>query len=160
MVVILPHDNRYVLDVYFARSNAHLSSGWFVLLTSLLGFYRVKRWERGILASQQATQQRGAPTPATGVTFMSGLEQNFALNGVSRIELLRQGLGLRRAEDLNEEYIHHEANVDPSQIRIRANELIVSPPLDPNDPHRTQAIIQGMQQDTRLRNSLRDAGFL
>ena len=35
-------------------------SGWFILLTSLLGFWRVKRWERGILSSQDE-----APAPST-----------------------------------------------------------------------------------------------
>lgn len=35
-----------------------MTVGWFVLLTSMLGFWRVKRWERGI---RQASEP--APTP-------------------------------------------------------------------------------------------------
>ncbi|KAF8573538.1 hypothetical protein K439DRAFT_1399704 [Ramaria rubella] len=37
-----------------------MSVGWFVLLTSLLGFWRVKRWERGI---RQASEPVPTPTP-------------------------------------------------------------------------------------------------
>ena len=36
-----------------------MSVGWFVLLTSLLGFWRVKRWERGI---RQANEAPAIPT--------------------------------------------------------------------------------------------------
>jgi len=34
-----------------------MTVGWFILLTSALGFWRVKRWERGIVASQRENNQ-------------------------------------------------------------------------------------------------------
>ena len=38
------------------------SSGWFILLTSLLGFWRVKRWERSILESQNPAPSQPQPS--------------------------------------------------------------------------------------------------
>ncbi|KIJ52498.1 hypothetical protein M422DRAFT_26081 [Sphaerobolus stellatus SS14] len=40
-----------------------MSAGWFILLTSFLGYWRVKRWEAGI---RQATEPAPAAIPASG----------------------------------------------------------------------------------------------
>lgn len=54
-----------------------MSIGWFVLLTSLLGFWRVKRWEHGI---RQANE---APIPTAGdlnnTVFMSRVMTVFGI---------------------------------------------------------------------------------
>lgn len=127
-----------------------MTIGWFILLTSLLGFYRVKRWEKGILASQQASQPREAPPqPASSGRFTNNLEQTFALNGMSRIELLRSGFGLSRSQ-------RTENNNDST---VQAEAVTVTRPLDPNNPADRHAI-EVAEQDNRLRENLRAAGFL
>lgn len=130
---------------------ANLCTGWFILLTSLLGFYRVKRWEKGILASQQASQPRETPAqPApSGRMFSTNLEQAFALNGMSRIELLRQGFGLSRNPPRQEATPEYAVRAEAGGVR----------PLDPNNPADRQAI-EVSEQDLRLRENLRAAGFL
>ncbi|KAH6915324.1 metal homeostatis protein bsd2 [Coprinopsis sp. MPI-PUGE-AT-0042] len=128
-----------------------MTIGWFILLTSLLGFYRVKRWEKGILASQQASQSREAPPqPApSGRMFSNNLEQTFALNGMSRIELLRAGFGLSRNRPTQE----------ASDAAAQAEAGVTMRPLDPNNPADRHAI-EVSEQDNRLRENLRAAGFL
>lgn len=123
-----------------------MTIGWFILLTSLLGFYRVKRWEKRILASQQASQPREAPQPASGRST-NGVEQTFALNGLSRIEILRQGFTLSRSP--------RPADNEPA---VQA-EAVAARPLDPNNPADRHAI-EVADQDNRLRENLRAAGFL
>jgi len=148
-----------------------MTIGWFILLTSLLGFYRVKRWERGILASQQASEApRDAPTqtPGTAVTFIAPFEQAFALQGMSRIELLRQGLGMRRRsaegdaevlQPLTDAELSRAESGEQPTIHVHGDDVIIAPPLDPNDP-RTPAIIRAMEQEASMRHSLRAAGFM
>ncbi|KAF8529883.1 hypothetical protein JB92DRAFT_3106579 [Gautieria morchelliformis] len=59
-----------------------MSIGWFVLLTSLLGFWRVKRWEHGI---------RQASEPPTSTTE--------ALYGGARVPSLRNLFGVIASDD-------------------------------------------------------------
>ncbi|PFH52839.1 hypothetical protein AMATHDRAFT_1881 [Amanita thiersii Skay4041] len=69
-----------------------MTIGWFILLTSILGFWRVKRWERGILASQRETSTSNAGGQVN-LAVVSQLERAFGLRGISRPELFRQGFG-------------------------------------------------------------------
>lgn len=80
--------------------------GWFILLTSLLGFWRVKRWERGILSPRRAAAPRTAEQTAHDVALISNLEQAFGLPIISRRDL-RAGLGFGR-RDSGREYVVHE----------------------------------------------------
>ncbi|KAG8987314.1 hypothetical protein FRB90_003411 [Tulasnella sp. 427] len=78
-----------------------MTVGWFVLLTSVLGFWRVKRWERGVRrAAHEAANPRPPPTAeelAQEQEIISSIEAAFGLvntrvqNGADRI---RSGLGL------------------------------------------------------------------
>lgn len=78
-----------------------MTVGWFVLLTSVLGFWRVKRWERGVRrAAHEAANPRPPPTAeelAQEQEIISQIEAAFGLvhtrvqNGADRI---RTGLGL------------------------------------------------------------------
>lgn len=80
--------------------------GWFILLTSLLGFWRVKRWERGILSPRRAAAPRTAEQSARDIALISNLEQAFGLPIISRRDL-RAGLGFGR-RDSGREYVVHE----------------------------------------------------
>lgn len=122
-----------------------MTVGWFILLTSLLGFWRVKRWERNIVASQQP-----ASSDATrSVRF--NLEQAFGLHGLPSGDFFRQGFGLRtRQEDIEAQT---EANtseeVDENDAMLRSD-----------DPQRAQLIVDLRSNERRLQNDLRAAGLL
>jgi hypothetical protein len=84
--------------------------GWFILLTSLLSFWRVKRWERGILTPQRLPAPRTAEEAARDHALISNIEEAFGLPILSRSDL-RAGLGFGgRARDSEREYIVHEAD--------------------------------------------------
>jgi hypothetical protein len=51
MAFILAHDAWYVLVHLLNSSVGNLCAGWFLLLSSIIGFWRVKRWESSIRAS-------------------------------------------------------------------------------------------------------------
>jgi hypothetical protein len=90
-----------------------MTAGWFVLLTSLLSYWRVKRYERKILHSQQA-QSQSVPTTSSVPGAMGGgggedgadlareahiramLERAFGIVR-DRAESVRSGLGLQGA---------------------------------------------------------------
>jgi len=130
-----------------------MTIGWLVLLTSLLGFWRVKRWERNILASRgdsnppPTAPQRGSPN------VFSQFESTFGLHGVSRTELLRQGFGFGRR--------HHDEDIETERAVAHAEEGLQgsreSDPmiaLDLSDPNRARAVA-----DQQLLQGLRAAGF-
>jgi Protein of unknown function (DUF2370) len=54
-----------------------MSLGWFVLLTSLLGFWRVKRWERGIRQANETPIP--AATQGDNAVFMSRVLTVFGI---------------------------------------------------------------------------------
>ncbi|KAG5648939.1 hypothetical protein DXG03_000288 [Asterophora parasitica] len=66
---------------------------WLSFFLMTVGYWRVKRWEHGILASQRNVSEQPAAAPSS---LFSRVEQSFSLQGTSRIELLRQGFGLNR----------------------------------------------------------------
>ena len=78
-----------------------MTVGWFVLLTAVLGFWRVKRWERSVRqAAYEAAHPRPPPTPeeiAREQAVIQSIEQAFGLVS-SRVtngaDSLRAGLGL------------------------------------------------------------------
>ena len=84
-------------------------SGWFILLTSLLGFWRVKRWERGILSSQDEAPAPSTPEErARSAAIIHSIERVFGLQGLADGSLLRQGLGFPGA-------MHHEIEVEEEE---------------------------------------------
>lgn len=134
--------------------------GWFILLTSILGFWRVKRWERGILASQ-----RGAPSsavdPQRDAPIASQLHPAFGLGGVTWPGLFRQGL---RGST-------HRSN-EPARTPSRAEEGLVAhddpretdsmlPHSTPAGPENNEGIMAELiTRDRRLRADLHAAGFM
>ncbi|KAF8165220.1 hypothetical protein B0H34DRAFT_648650 [Crassisporium funariophilum] len=140
-----------------------MTVGWFVLLTSLLGFWRVKRWERGILASQR---DPNAPAPAsrgtTNINLISQLETSFGLRGISRVDLLRHGFGFGRnrnpVEDDEVTRAVIQAEEGDTHHDSRETDLMI--PQDAADPHRSRAVVHALANERRLQSDLRDAGLI
>lgn len=60
-----------------------MTIGWFLLITSFLGFWRVKRWQRGVQASVVAAERERDPTPedlARNAQVLRNLEQAFGIS--------------------------------------------------------------------------------
>lgn len=74
----------YAADVTMADWFAFMmmTIGWFILLTSLLGFWRVKRWERGVQASVAAPpeRERTAEEIVRDRQVLNNIELAFGLN--------------------------------------------------------------------------------
>ncbi|KAJ7228534.1 hypothetical protein GGX14DRAFT_509058 [Mycena pura] len=127
-----------------------MTIGWFILLTSVLGFWRVKRWERGVLASQR--EHPGAPPPPLSAgPFFSHFEQRFGLQGISRSDILRHGFGFGSGQD--DEREHAEVSTDD----VMETEFVI--PADA-DPEQAQQLQEAIQQERRLHAELRAAGLL
>jgi len=117
-----------------------MTIGWFILLTSLLSFWRVKRWERSILNS--STRESSTPQNAVhDAALIARLEHAFGLRGLSDGSLLRQGLGLARTPPASE----------PSQPDQELANLHPDPDV---------RLAEAYAQEARLHDDLRSAGFL
>lgn len=125
-----------------------MTVGWFILLTSLLGFWRVKRWERNIVASQQQNASTDAPRGTR-----SNIEQILGLHGVSTRDFFRQGFGMHtRQEDIEAQA---EANTNEE---VNENDLMLN--VSPDDPNRARLIAEALANERRLQRDLREAGLL
>ncbi|KAJ3927954.1 MAG: hypothetical protein NXY57DRAFT_1023381 [Lentinula lateritia] len=127
-----------------------MTFGWFILLTSILGFWRVKRWERNIVASQQ-------PAPTDGPrASRSPFEGIFGLHSLPSRDFFRQGFGMNtRQED-----IEAQAETDAHQDEIDEEELIQHLNISPDDPNRARLVAEALINERRLQNDLRAAGLL
>jgi len=133
-----------------------MTIGWFILLTSLLGFWRVKRWERGIMASQRDT-----PTSAIDAQrdVASRMHDAFSLRGVIWPGFIRRGFGLGGSADRSNE---------PARTPSRAEEGLAShddaretDSMLPTDPENNERTVEELiARDRRLRADLRAAGFM
>ncbi|KAK0242632.1 hypothetical protein EDD85DRAFT_296669 [Armillaria nabsnona] len=130
-----------------------MTVGWFILLTSLLGFWRVKRWERGILATQQHNNTNASSDQDTQ-RGMSQFERAFGLHRLaSGGDMLRQGFGFGRGQE--------EAAAQTQTEEVRAEEeLAVLLDIPADDPNRAQRIHEALESERRLQNDLRAAGLL
>jgi len=72
-----------------------MTVGWFLLITSFLSFWRVKRWERGVQRSVQGSAERERePTPedlVRNAQVLRSLEHAF---GISWDAERRAGIGV------------------------------------------------------------------
>ncbi|KAJ7498787.1 hypothetical protein FB451DRAFT_1334411 [Mycena latifolia] len=126
-----------------------MTIGWFILLTSVLGFWRVKRWERGVLASQR--ENPGAPPPVqSNSPFMTQFERGFGLRGMSRSDLFRQGFGFGPRHDEHDERAEDPADATETDFMIPADA----------DPERVRQLQEAIQNERRLHEELRAAGLL
>ena len=73
-----------------------MTAGWFLFMTSLLGYWRVKRWESSIRASQpRPAPQPPQPSAEEQRILFAQLHENLERN-LSWHFIVSQGLGLRR----------------------------------------------------------------
>ncbi|KAH9899819.1 hypothetical protein C8Q73DRAFT_681127 [Cubamyces lactineus] len=129
-----------------------MTIGWFILLTSVLGFWRVKRWERGILSSQGETAAPATPEEhARSAAIIHSIERAFGLQGLADGSLLRAGLGFPGAEQRERHSMDEE---DDAPAR---NSYVL--PLDPTDPERNERIARAYADEARLHHDLRNAGL-
>ncbi|KAI0939815.1 hypothetical protein AcV5_001103 [Taiwanofungus camphoratus] len=132
-----------------------MTVGWFVLLTSLLGFWRVKRWERGILNAQRDA----APAAPGRGALAYRLERALGLQGLADGSLLRIGFGFPGRH-------RGDGGGGGGGGAPEEEELPVSPrgeyilPLDPNDPERNARIARAYAVQARLHEDLRSAGLI
>ena len=150
--------------------------GWFILLTSLLNFWRVKRWERNILASQRETTVSGRDAAGQSHVLSTQLHRFVSVPMRDMGSLLRNGLGLSRRSRGDPE--SSEFDVDPAGVGPRAVPMVpMTPPLTPSvgeettrremiiamyahDPERQRQIIQAFRDDDQLLADMRAAGML
>ncbi|KIK67992.1 hypothetical protein GYMLUDRAFT_155118 [Collybiopsis luxurians FD-317 M1] len=121
-----------------------MTVGWFILLTSLLGFWRVKRWERNIVASQQ---QNSSDAPR------SNFERVLGLQGLSTRDFFRQGFGM----STHQQDIEAQAEANTNE-EVDENDLMLN--VSPDDPNRARLITEALVNERRLQNDLRAAGLL
>lgn len=135
----------------FIYSFSRWELGWFILLTSVLGFWRVKRWERGILASQRESGAATGSSTARDVPMVSRIEQVFGRRAGSRGDLFRQGFSFRRLRTQEED--------GDTQAAIRAEEGEVR---QPNAPQHNSTVVHApvTYEEERLQRILRESGFL
>jgi len=125
-------------------------------LTSILGFWRVKRWEREISSSRRASSSTATHRSPINQNLASHSESSFGLRGISRVELLRQGLGFGGQRASGEDPSTREVSRVEEVETERDPMLIVAS----TDPERSRAIAAALENEARLRRDLRDAGFL
>ena len=124
------------------------------MLTSVLGFWRVKRWEQGLLASRR---EQDTPAPQTSASIVSRLESSVGLRGMSRIELLRQGFGFRSAARTSEE---GSAATGQRVEEGNAQEMEPMMPASSGDPERERRRTQVLENDLRLQRDLHSSGLI
>ena len=118
--------------------------GWFILLTSVLSYWRVKRWERSILSSSDT----GSSAPTEGP--LSRLRAVFG--GRS---LLRHGFSLSRDEDANPPNPAIISVETATRMSQGETSVELSRPSDPE-----VRLAQAWAEEARLQNDLRAAGLM
>jgi len=146
-------------------------SGWFILLTSLLSFWRVKRWERNILASQRETSVSSrAAAGQSSHAFSMRIHRFMDAPVRDMSSLILTGLGLSRryrgADPEAGEDDDHDLDravpmtplrpVPPEESSRR--ELIIA--MYSHDPERQRQIVQAFRDDDQLMADMRAAGML
>jgi len=127
-----------------------MTIGWFTLLTSLLGFFRVKRWERGILTPQQPFAPRTSAEAARDRALISNLESAFGFSLPTRQDI-RTGLGLGRRDAEGELIVHESAAAGRTEDPVEEEDAGAAL------ARRREA---ARELDRRLQDSLQAAGLL
>jgi len=141
-----------------------MTIGWFILITSLLSFWRVKRWERNILASRETTvsmrDAAGNSSSNQSLPLSTQLHRMVGLPIRDVSSLLRTGLGFSRRshEELQGDGAVPLTPMTPSTDETTRRELIVE--MYAHDPDRQRQIIQAFRDDDQLMTDMRAAGML
>lgn len=126
-----------------------MTAGWFLLLTSAFGFWRAKRWERGILSS--TTPNASPPAPAGDEdTNRQSLFERF---GMFRVPSRTETSG---ADEQERVPAHAGEGVFARELEIELERQS----LVPSDPDRSQRIREALERERRLCEHLRAAGLL
>jgi hypothetical protein len=123
-----------------------MTAGWFLLLTSAFGFWRVKRWERGIISSSS-----NSSTSQQAVDEETRRQSLFERLGVFRVP---SRTGSSGADGLERVPSHVGDDVIG---RDTASEMQA---LAPTDPDRARRIREAIERERRLCEDLRAAGLL
>ena len=129
--------------------------GWFILLTSLLSFWRVKHWERGIISSQRENAPPSA-TPATPQPTTINILSLLSFPGSSRSTHLHQGVGLgsARTDSREREYDRSESN---DRLDLAERALMIPVGTDPATVRNAEGTLRNERQ---LQADLRAAGLI
>ncbi|KZV71360.1 hypothetical protein PENSPDRAFT_630232, partial [Peniophora sp. CONT] len=139
-----------------------MTIGWFILLTSVLGFWRVKRWERNILHAQEQNAS-GRPTPPEGPSVF---EQTLTRAGrpFRRFgTMVSEGLGVAR-NSLSSNGRRRPLSMDENRMaelgitQEQQRELMLARVA--HDPVQHQRMQQAFREDDELIASIRAAGML
>jgi hypothetical protein len=136
----------------------------------LLNFWRVKRWERNILASQRETTVSGRD--AAGQSHVLSMDlRRFVIPVRDMGSLLRTGLGFSRRSRGDAE--GGEFDGDRMEMDRSASMIPLSPTHGPDtarremiiamyahDPDRQRRMIQAFRDDDQLMADMRAAGML
>jgi len=122
-----------------------MTIGWFILLTSVLSYWRVKRWERSILSSSEPE------TPASTEGPLSRMRAAFASHGI-----LRHGFSLSRDEEPITPASTAVSVDTATRVTQRGNSM--EPGRPSSDPE--VRLAQAWAEEARLQNDLRAAGLM
>ncbi|EJD01420.1 uncharacterized protein FOMMEDRAFT_111219 [Fomitiporia mediterranea MF3/22] len=153
-----------------------MTIGWFILLNSLLGFWRIKRWERSILASHEEHPDRPPQIPTNpNHNRQSSFARHFERTLGLRLPNLNMALGLnnpgRVAGDQQLLYEYDEnfnrtghdlerGSVDDEhEDRLTIEEEIANA-IPADHPERERLIAEAIANERRLQQDLRAAGLL
>ncbi|KAF8897666.1 hypothetical protein BD779DRAFT_1432964 [Infundibulicybe gibba] len=142
-----------------------MTVGWFILLTSLLGFWRVKRWERGILASQRETNSASAASTTRNEAYsLHQLHNLFGLGDANaRRELLRHGFGFgghRRSGEEAEVVVVRPPRTENGTAQETEHMISQSHDGAPHDSEREARLAAALEHERLLQSRLRAAGVL
>ncbi|KAH7930745.1 hypothetical protein BV22DRAFT_1078559 [Leucogyrophana mollusca] len=136
-----------------------MTIGWFILLTSALGFWRVKRWEQGILASA------GSGAGSMDVSG-SGEERSSVDGSLPFLRFARSFSGHFQRRGETEREVQAEVEFDAEgedeggDGEGRERRPLITREEILADPERARRLRAAIAAEQRLHNDLRAAGLL
>lgn len=134
-----------------------MTVGWFLLLTSTLGFWRVKRWERSILASHTSSSSSSSRRHARTQSEIADEEESRRQSFFERLGLFRNRHqppeldgGVGAGSD--------SALASAEQSRGSGHHPSGAPWY--SDPQRARSVREAFEREQRLCEDLRAAGLL
>jgi hypothetical protein len=127
-----------------------MTVGWFVLLTSVLGFWRVKRWERGILASRRENTQEESGRSANIISHIT----STLIGSRGRADTIQQGFDFSQREERQSEEENDQA------VNTEGAEREPMLPIDRVSNSERERRMVVLAHERRLQHDLREAGLL
>ena len=147
MVIFLPDDSWWVFFSALWPNNplTHVHIGWFILLTSILSYWRVKRWERSIISSSDSGNSTSSEGP---------LSRRLRAAFGGRM-MFRHGFSLSRDEDSNTSGLAISTET-AARMGQRGGSVELRRPASDSEIRLAQA----WAEEARLQNDLRAAGLM